>query len=440
MTDLQAGESLGAESLMRIDQLLAAAQRYQQQGDSRALTFLAAERARLAGDQQSYGSLTAQATETLRLTSDNEKYLEAVRLMTHRRWPMAREILASLADSGIPSAIRWTSLGRSQYNDRLFEQAKISFTKSIERAPQSSRLWLLRGLCYFKLGRFSEADEDFSKALELEPTLIAAWLDLGLSRMAQDRFEEAVENLTSGLEHSPGHSHLLLWRSRAHDALGHVEAAKRDFDEAIKSENLSSSALVSRSIARKKRGDYDGALSDLERAGELNPKSISVLKGKASLFAGHMDRTQDAIHLLEEIVALEPSNETAIIDQAVLHARLGQYEDAKADLEKAMNLPNSPRTIFQAACANALFPEPQRKKNALTFLSKAIQKGYGAEKIKNDSDLDSLREMDDFGAILRTVEMGNRIRAKGKKRTPAAEFVDVDSINSTDEPPSGPEQ
>ncbi len=439
MVNLQAGESLDAETLHRLDKLLAAAEKYQPQGESRALTHLAAERARLAGDQALYGSLTAQAGKIPADSNNNERYLEAVRLMTYRRWPQAREILTSLADSGIPSAVRWTSLGRSQYSEGLYEQAKISFTQAIERAPDSSRLWLLRGLCYYKLRKYDRAELDFSKSLELEPTLVSGWIDLGLSLMAQDRFQEAVDAANSGLEHSPEHVHLLLLRYRAHEALGDEQAAERDYAEAIKSENVTASSLASRSIARKKRGDYQGALQDLELANQEKPKSISVLKGKASLFAGHMDRTEDAIDLLGQWIALDPTSETARIDRAVLHARLQHFPEAEADLKHAIRPPNSPRTMYQAACVHALFPEP-RTKIALAWLSKAIQKGYGGEAIKDDADLDSLRELDEFKAILDTVRVGDVIRAKGKQTKPGAEFSNVDSINSTEEPPSESEQ
>ena len=437
--DFRAGESLSAELLTRLDQLLAAGKRYRPQTQSRALTYLAAERSRLAGDQESYESLTAQAAK-MPLNTDNEKYLEAVRLMTQRRWPQAREILASLMDSGIPSAIRWTSLGRTQYDDDLYEQAKISFTQAIERAPDSSRLLLLRGRCYYQLNKYGLAETDFSKAVELEPDLVSAWIDLGLSRMAQDRFKEAVDVFTTGLTRSPEHIHLLLLRSRAYRRLGDIEDAERDFQDAMKSKNVSASSLISRSIARDLQQDYQGALEDLERANELRPKSISVFKGKAKLFAGPLNRTEDAIAQLDELLDLDPYNETALIDRAVLHARLKCEEKAKDDLKSAMRPPNSPRTIYQAACVNALLPGADRKAIALGWLSKAIQQGYGADAIQDDSDLDAIRDMNGFKAILTTIRVGEIIRAKRKESKPGAELINVDSLNFTEEPTSGPDR
>ncbi len=422
--DLEQREAVDAKLLERTDKLLSTAARYQSPGESRALTFLAAERAWLGGDQKTSSRLAAKATK-MSLDSDSEQYLEAVHLMSRRNWPAASELLESLADQGtIPSAVRWTLLGRSQFSERKYEQAKLAYTQSIERAPHASRLWLLRGLCYFQLGRYAFAEEDFAKAIELEPSLVSAWLDRGIMRMAQGRFEEAVADFTTALDHSPEHIHVLLMRSRAYDKLEMDDAAARDLDAALKSENVTWQSLLRKASARQKHGDYEGALADLERARELNPSSITVLKETAGLYAGHLNRLDDAIKMLTKIESMEPTNEGAIIDRAVYHARAGQVEAAQAALRKALAPPNAPRTLYQAACVNALLPE--RHGRALGFLSKAIQLGYGADYFQTDADLDSLRELDGYRAIAKTIRMGHAVRSKTADKEADLEILDAD--------------
>ncbi len=122
---------------------------------------------------------------------------------------------------------------------------------------------------------------------------------------------------------------------------------------------------------------------------------------------------------------MEPSNETAIIDQAVLHARLGHQQDALADLQVAIEEPNSPRTLYQAACVNALLPEPRRV-IALAFLSRAIQRGYGSDWIDKDSDLDSIRDLPGFRAIARTVGLGKKLDKTEEEPDPVITFIDID--------------
>ncbi len=406
----------------RLDQLVDAAIRIQADIPSRACLHVQAERARLAGDQSACTSLLEQADKA-DLQSDTELYLEAVRLMVYRRWPEARSLLTALADRGtVPSALRWTSLGRSQYHLHNYEDAKLSFTQSIEHAPKASRLWLLRGLCYYRTGFYDRAAKDFTEALTLEPSLYNAWSDRGLCRLYRDDVDDAINDFSVALAHSPGNAHVLLLRSRALRRAGQPAAADRDFSEAMQATNLSPSALISRSIAREEN-DPDGALADLEQAYTMDHGSPVLLQQMAHVLASRLHRYADAIKTLAEVSQFEPGNEKAIIDRAVLRARLGQREEALNDLREAIKPPNAPVVLYQAACVHALLSDATQQTVALGFLSKAIQAGYGADALANDSDLDSLREHEDFQSLLRTVELGDRVFRNQPREIPAVQLL-----------------
>ncbi|MCG8650588.1 MAG: hypothetical protein MI861_12200, partial [Pirellulales bacterium] len=95
----------------------------------------------------------------------------------------------------------------------------------------------------------------------------------------------------------------------------------------------------------------------------------------------------------------------------VMYARLGKHREAIADLRKAVAPPSSPQVLYQAACIQALLPEGKRKtKHALSFLSQSLQAGYGADSLKVDSDLDSLRDSAGFNSLLKVVDLGNHFK------------------------------
>ncbi len=73
-------------------------------------------------------------------------------------------------------------------------------------------------------------------------------------------------------------------------------------------------------------------------------------------------------------------------------------------MSKALKPPNHDRTLYQAACTNALLNRPRR---AVTLLAQAIQAGYKADKLATDPDLESIRNMDDFQTIMRAYFLGN---------------------------------
>ncbi len=234
------------DELQQLDQLITAAERIRGDYKSRACAFLLAERARLAGDDESFQALQSQASK-IAVDCDSESYLEAVRLMTVRQWSDALELLTALADrNSIPSGLRWTMMGRNQFNAGQYEEAKLSITQSIEHAPQASRLWFMRGLCYQRLKKHARAESDFDRTLELEPTFVPAWLYRGMCRLSLNKMEEGISDLSKGLEFSPGHAQLLINRSDAYRELGRTQEAEQDMTEAIRSNNVSSASLYSR--------------------------------------------------------------------------------------------------------------------------------------------------------------------------------------------------
>jgi tetratricopeptide (TPR) repeat protein len=405
------------QRLQRLNQLVQAPQRIQGDRESRACLFIRSEQARLAGDPETSRSLSQRAESLTWQDDDTESYLEAIRLFTLRDYPQARDILTTLADRGtIPTALRWTTLGRSQYHQGQYEDAKLSFTQSIERAPHASRLWKLRGLCYYKTREYARAAEDFSQAIKLEPTLYSAWSDRGLCKEAMRDLSGALDDYNAVLQRHPENVHALILRSRAQRKAGKDEAADRDFRAALTVENPSPAAIVIRAHERFQQGDFAGALADFEQALQQD-RGNSMLLQNVAMVLSKQKRYPEAISRLGEAIEVAPWKEKAVINRALLLARIGRYEEARQDLRRAIRPPNDPEVLYQAGCVNALFPGEQTTPIALAFLSKAIQAGFDAD-LKNDKDLDAIRETKGFQSLVETIELGHRLRRK--KSSPTA--------------------
>jgi serine/threonine protein kinase/Flp pilus assembly protein TadD len=394
---------LTSKQLQTFDRLLAAADRIRGDYDSRACAFLRAARARMTADNETFQALQAEASR-IAFDSDSESYLEAVRLMTERQWSDALELLTVLADrDSIPSGLRWTMMGRNQYNAGQYEEAKLSITQSIEHSPRASRLWYMRGLCYHRLRKYARAESDFDRTLELEPTFVPAWLNRGICRLMLNEMEDGISDLTQGLELSPGHAQILINRSDAYRKLGRTQEAERDLKEAIRSDNVSPASLYSRGKLLMDV-DPEQAVADFQQSFLLDPDRVSALTHAARTLSTRLHKPEQAIEMLGRAIELDPDNETATIDRSVLLAHLARAEEALRDTKQALKPPNHDRTLYQAACTNALLNRPRR---ALTLLAQAIQAGYKADRAAADPDLESIRDMDDFQTIMRAYFLGN---------------------------------
>lgn len=390
------GPATDAE-LRRLDELLAVLEISAPSAESRAPAMLAAARARLAGDEALATEWSARGAAA-EAGCDTGRYLEAVRLQTGRSFGASIEILASLADrESIPSAIRWTMLGRSQLAAHDYEGAKLSFAQSLERSPGSARLWLLRAHCHRSLRQIDRAERDYTEALGREPGLTAAWVSRAQIRNSTGRPEEALADLDEGLRHRPGDAALLMFRSELLRRLGRHAAAEQDFERSARRTDLNSRQLLARGLYRRQR-DPEGALADFETAlhtQRKNPRLYALLATEYD----RRGRLEDAISALEMVERLEPENERPTIDRAVLLARLGRREEALQAYERALRPPSQPRTLYQAACVNSLVGGPGRLQTGLVQLAKAVRGGFDPSKMLDDPDLAAIREMPRFRAF-----------------------------------------
>ncbi len=421
-------EPAAPESLRRLDQLSEVLEAIVPADSSRAVLRLRSRRAQLAGQEELVPTLAKRAAE-LPLADDAEMYLEAVRLQTDRAFAEARNLLASLADrETVPTAIRWTMLGRVQLSAGDHEAAKLSFTQSLERAPKASRLWHLRAHCHSQLRQFERAYDDYSEALRIDPTFASAWWGRAQVLIRLDRPEEALDDLNQGLVQRPNDPVLLMVRSNLLRRLGHEQAAEADFAKATQQTGLSPRQRYGRAIIRLEH-DPQGALTDL-KASVATQRNSPRFHYKLARVLTKLERFEEAIESLEEVERLEPENEKAIIDRAVLLARLDRQQEALEAYERAIEPPTSAAVLYQAACVNALLDDSRRFPAALSQLAKAVRGGYGMQTLATDPDLEPLRHLPGFRALQRTSELA----ALGQPQLPRIEIdhpeTDSDLIDS----------
>ena len=67
-----------------------------------------------------------------------------------------------------------------------FEDAIVSYDKSIAINPNDTRLWINRGVALSNLGRYTEAIKSYDKALALNPEYIEAMEKRGIALKKTD--------------------------------------------------------------------------------------------------------------------------------------------------------------------------------------------------------------------------------------------------------------
>ncbi|WP_454620436.1 tetratricopeptide repeat protein [Bradyrhizobium cenepequi] len=134
-----------------------------------------------------------------------------------------------------------------------------------------------------------------------------------------------------------GKSMELTRSGKAYLLKGDYARAISDLDEAVRLNPKSGYALASRGVAYRMKGDYDRAMADFDKAICLQPKYgyAFVSRGVAYGIKGNNDR---AISDFDEAIRLDTKNALALANRGVVYREKGDYTRAISDLDKAIQL------------------------------------------------------------------------------------------------------
>ncbi len=203
----------------------------------------------------------------------------------------------------------------------------------------------------------------------------------GEKAVQEGRWEDALNHLNEALVLNPKDAHAYFYRGLAHGGLGNLNAAIRDLNSARKFGPEDSALLTNLGTCYLRRGQFAAALKQYKKALLLNPGDARALlnvgivyakqsesappRSKPRLAARALDSLDKAIsrdprlpeayreralllasreelgEALEDLtyaIHLDDTYSEAYEDRSALYQRLGDGENAKADLARARDL------------------------------------------------------------------------------------------------------
>jgi tetratricopeptide (TPR) repeat protein/predicted Ser/Thr protein kinase len=258
------------------------------------------------------------------------------------------------------------------------------------------------------------AISSFRRAIEADDSLALAHAGIGEALVRKflyfdgDRtfLEEGQESARRALVLHPE-------CAEAHTSLGFALAvggshapAQREYRIAIQIDNKEWFAhrLLGAEFARD--GNYKSASPLLRRAIALRPTNIGSYDHLFCVLKAS-DRYEEALEIAErgieagrERLRGTDDDQDARLHLALLFARMGLADDARAAVERARELyPKDGFTLFHAACVHAVVGDTAA---AIELLRLAQARGYYLQsELARNGDLDSLRGEPDFQALAR---------------------------------------
>ncbi len=253
---------------------------------------------------------------------------------------------------------------------------------------------LKAGFGALQAGRYAEAVAVFGKLLKTEPGMTDVWQMYGEACMKLGREDEALAALLQAAKLAPLNPQVMMALSDYYLAVGNYEEARKHAEAAGDSgstsphENLARIALVKGDLdtaeresraalekyplrriphlmiarARHDRGDYTGALAEIDQAarpgsGDTTPlQNLNFLRGDSLARLGREAEAERAF--LQEIHDF-PANASPRAALAFLYASQGREADARKVLADLVHDLNTPEAYFAAIKTYEILGDPR---------------------------------------------------------------------------------
>lgn len=227
------------------------------------------------------------------------------------------------------------------------QQGAATLARELVRvAPNNPRAHLALATALQQLGREVDARQSMQRAIALAPSFAPAYVQLGYSYLlASPRAPakaEAVIRKAVALEPDEPLPYIVLGSYGR--AMNQLEQARLAYTNAARVDPTSALALQQRGHVNAFLGDYDAARSDYEAAIKIGrdnePATYSVFRTRVAVYAG---QPKQAIAELEGLLSAidtmsVPDRDGArllvLSDQALIASHVGAFDDARRALDR----------------------------------------------------------------------------------------------------------
>ena len=313
--------------------------------------------------------------------ANNGALIRRAALLAKSNPARAIEDLSNMISRDRENATAWMNRGLCYNQIGDTDRALADLNMACRFGSEGYSPWLERGRILRMLNRTDDAVSDLSKAAELAPHEFAVRLELGRAYLDKSSLDVAAANFLQAEQLSPINRELQL-------ALAHLEIQRGQNDTAIErlknvlaDESSLSAPLIAAvrvTLAEQLRsaGENAEALRHVQQVLATEPANTSALRIRADLLA-NSNRREEAIQDYTRLISANSSTNSAVISQTVLergrlHLEGREWYAATADFTQyLLDHPDDVETLSLRARSRLGEHDPE---NAIADLTLALLK------------------------------------------------------------------
>ncbi|MDR1779172.1 MAG: tetratricopeptide repeat protein [Tannerella sp.] len=223
-------------------------------------------------------------------------------------------------------------------NALYFEDYVLSiqyFNQVIRSKPWMAEPYFYRAVAKLSLDDFQGAEDDCSMCIERNPFYTQAYYARGIARQSMEKFTEAIADYKRGLELRPNDRPMMANMAIAYLQEKKYDEAEKAFGDLISSYPKLSLGYLTRGAMYLEKGDTTKALTDLNKAVEIDPYYAPCYGNRAILLyqTGNM---KEALADLNEAIRLNTRESGYYINRGLVRYEMNDLRGAMADYDQVI--------------------------------------------------------------------------------------------------------
>jgi len=240
------------------------------------------------------------------------------------------------------------NLGKIYAGEDSVRRAIGYYNTAIELSPGFDAAYLNRGIAFAGIKQYDKALQDYNFVIEHNPYDEMAYSNRGIVYLELCEFEKAEQDFSRAIELNPKRAQTYLLRGKTRKLLDKIEKALEDCNKALDIDPKFVDAYIYRGIIKSECNNIEGAIKDAKTASMLMPDNVKALTLLGDLYS-KCDNFSQAELFYSKAISLNPEDGSLYQKRAVAYFFLEDYDHARQDVQKALELGVIPPNSFLKA-------------------------------------------------------------------------------------------